>query len=90
VSATIRIPPILRPEAGGNRQVEVEGGTVRAALAELVTAYPALAGRIEADDGLPQFLNVYVDGTDVRALDELDTPLAPGSTVLLLPAMAGG
>ena len=90
MSATIRIPPILRPEAGGNRQVEVEGGTLRAALAELVSAYPALAARIEAEEGLPQFLNVYVDGTDVRALDELDTPLAPGSTVLLLPAMAGG
>jgi sulfur-carrier protein len=90
MSATVRIPPILRPDAGGNRQVEVEGATLAAALDELVAAYPALADRLEADDGLPPFLNVYVDGTDVRELAALETPLVPGSTVLLLPAMAGG
>jgi len=90
MSATVRIPPILRPDAGGNRQVEVEGATLAAALDELVATYPALAERLESDDGLPPFLNVYVDGTDVRELGELETPLVPGSTVLLLPAMAGG
>ena len=90
MSATVRIPPILRGEAGGNRHVEVEGATVGAALDELVAAYPALAERFDSDNGLPQFLNVYVDGTDVRELAELETPLVPGATVLLLPAMAGG
>jgi molybdopterin synthase sulfur carrier subunit len=88
--SVVRIPPTLRPEAGDRRQVEVAAGTVRDALAQLVEAYPALAPRLLGDDGLPPYLNLYVDGTDVRELDDLDTPLAEGSTLLLLPAMAGG
>jgi molybdopterin converting factor small subunit len=88
--ATIRIPPILRPEAGGNRQVEIEGATLREALDALVAEYPALRDRIFAGEDLPQFLNVFVDGTDVRLLDGLASELAPGATVILLPAVAGG
>ncbi len=88
--ATIRIPPILRPEAGGNRQVEAEGGNVREALEALVAEYPALRDRIFDGDQLPQFLNVFIDGSDVRLLDGLESSLAPGATVILLPAVAGG
>ena len=88
--ATIRIPPILRPEAGGNRQVETEGTTVRAVLDELVTTYPALRERLFDGDDLPQFLNVFVDGTDVRLLSGLDTTVESGATMILLPAVAGG
>jgi molybdopterin converting factor small subunit len=88
--AHIRIPPVLRGEAAGNRTVEVDAGTVREALDALVTAHPALGGRVLTDDGVPSFLNVFVDGEDVRLLEGLDTPLAAGSTVLLLPAVAGG
>jgi molybdopterin converting factor small subunit len=87
---TIRIPPILRPDAGGNRQVEAEGATVREALDALVAEYPALRDRIFDGDDLPQFLNVFVDGTDVRLLDGLASEIAPGATVILLPAVAGG
>ncbi|CAB4690214.1 MAG: molybdopterin synthase sulfur carrier subunit [Actinobacteria bacterium] len=87
---TIRIPPILRPEAGNNRQVETGGSTVREALNELVTTYPGLANRIFAGDELPQFLNVFIDGQDVRLFDGLDTAVSPGTTVILLPAVAGG
>jgi molybdopterin synthase sulfur carrier subunit len=88
--ATIRIPPILRPEAGGNRQVEAEGGTVREALQALVAEYPALRDRIFEGDELPQFLNVFIDGSDVRLLDGLESEVGPGATVILLPAVAGG
>jgi sulfur-carrier protein len=88
--AQVRIPPVLRPEAGGNRTVEVTAGTVRAALDELVAAYPSLAPRVLADDGIPTFLNVFVDGDDIRLLQGLDTPIENGATVLLLPAVAGG
>jgi molybdopterin converting factor small subunit len=89
--ATVRIPPILRPDAGNNRQVEIEGDTVREILEGLVETYPPLRERIfdEADE-LPQFLNVFIDGTDVRLNDGLETKVGSGSTVILLPAVAGG
>ena len=88
--ATVRIPPVLRPEAGNNRQVELEGGTVREVLERLVAEYPSLRNRIFEGDELPQFLNVFIDGADVRLHEGLDTAVPPGSTVILLPAVAGG
>jgi len=88
--AQIRIPPVLRPEAAGNRTVAVDATTVREALNELVTAYPALRSRVLEGDGVPSFLNVFVDGDDVRLLGGLDTDVAATSTILLLPAVAGG
>ena len=88
--AQIRIPPVLRNEAAGNRTVSVEATTVRGALDALVTEYPALRERVLEGDGVPSFLNVFVDGEDVRLLRGLDTAVADGSTVLLLPAVAGG
>jgi len=88
--ATVRIPPILRPEAGGNRELEIEGATVREVLDGLVDTYPALRERIFDGDDLPQFLNVFVDGTDVRLHDGLETAIGNDATVILLPAVAGG
>jgi len=87
---TVRIPPILRPEAGGNRNVESPGTTVREVLENLVAAYPSIRDRVFSGSELPQFLNVFVDGTDVRLSDGLDTEVAEGATVILLPAVAGG
>ena len=86
----IRIPPVLRTEAGSHRTVEVDGATVRDALAALIAAHPALESRIRDGDGVPAFLNVFVDGEDIRLLEGLDTPVGPAGKVLLLPAVAGG
>ena len=86
----IRIPPVLRPEAGGNRTVDVEAGTVREALDRLIEQYPALQSRVFEGDGVPSFLTVFVDGDDVRRLGGLDTDVAASATILLLPAVAGG
>jgi sulfur-carrier protein len=86
----IRIPPVLRTEAGGQRLVDVEAGTVREALDTLVARFPALKARILEGEGVPSFLNVFVDGSDVRLLSGLDTAVSPGSKILLLPAVAGG
>jgi len=87
----VRIPPILRPEAGNNRQVEADGATVREVLDNLVAEYPALRDRIYAEGGeLPQFLNVFVDQVDVRLAEGLETPVGAETTVILLPAVAGG
>jgi molybdopterin synthase sulfur carrier subunit len=88
--AEIRIPPVLRPEAGGERLVDVEAGTVREALDTLVARFPALKARVLEGDGVPSFLNVFVDGSDVRLLNGLETTVSPTSKILLLPAVAGG
>jgi molybdopterin converting factor small subunit len=87
---TVRIPPILRPDAGGNRTVDAGGATVREVLETLVSTYPALRDRVFDGGELPQFLNVFVDGTDVRLDHGLETQVGDGATVILLPAVAGG
>ena len=87
---TVRIPPTLRTEVGGARQVEATGDSVREVIDDLVERHPALGPQILADGGIAPFVNVYLGGEDVRTLDGLDTPVAPGATVILLPAMAGG
>jgi molybdopterin synthase sulfur carrier subunit len=88
--STIRIPPALRADVGGARQVPAVGRTVRELLDDLVARFPALHRQLVEDDGIAPFVNVYVEGEDVRTLDGLDTPVDDGSTVILLPAMAGG
>jgi cysteine synthase/molybdopterin converting factor small subunit len=87
----VRIPPTLRDAVGGAREIEVTGGTLREVLSDLVARFPALGRQVlENGNGLAPFVNVYVDNEDIRTLDGLDTPVREGSTVILLPAMAGG
>jgi molybdopterin converting factor small subunit len=88
---TVRIPPVLRAQAGGSKTLELGGGTVGDVLAALIAAHPGLRGQILADDGgLNRFVNVYVDGQDVRFTGELTTPVGERDEVVILPAMAGG
>jgi sulfur-carrier protein len=87
---TVRIPPTLRAETGGERQVSASGATVREVLDDLMERYPGLRSQLVEDEELAPFVNVYVEGEDVRMLEGLDTPVERGSTVILLPAMAGG
>ena len=87
---TVRIPPTLRGETGGQRQVEASGDTVGAVLNDLAARYPGLAGQIFEDGDVAPFVNVYLEGEDVRTLQGLETPVTGGATVILLPAMAGG
>jgi len=86
----VRVPPVLRSEAGGVREVEADGATVREVMEDLARRLPALGTRVYSDGELQPFVNVYVDGEDVRTRDGLDTPVGGNSTVILLPAMAGG
>ena len=88
--SVVRIPPMLRGEVGGVREVPAEGDTVRELLDDLMARFPALRSQLVEDDDLAPFVNVYVEGEDVRTLDGLDTSVDDGSTVILLPAMAGG
>ena len=86
----VRIPPTLRPDVGGEKQVEASGGTVRELLDDLMGRFPGLRRQLVEDDDIAPFVNVYVEGEDVRTLDGLETPVQEGATVILLPAMAGG
>jgi len=86
----IRIPPALRADVGGARQVPAVGDNVRELLDDLMSRFPALRRQLVEDDDIAPFVNVYVEGEDVRTLDGLDTPVDEGATVILLPAMAGG
>jgi molybdopterin synthase sulfur carrier subunit len=86
----VRVPPVLRGEAGGVREVKADGATVREVMEDLSRRLPALGTRVYREGELQPFVNVYVDGEDVRTRDGLDTPVTDGSTVILLPAMAGG
>jgi sulfur-carrier protein len=86
----VRIPPTLRGETSGEREVEATGRTVRELLDDLMRRFPTLRGQLLEDESLAPFVNVYVEGEDVRTKDGLETPVDDGSTVILLPAMAGG
>jgi molybdopterin converting factor small subunit len=87
----VRIPPVLRASTGGQKQVEVAGATVRAVIGGLVAAHPGLTPQLLAADGdLNRFVNVFLNDTDIRHLDGLDTAVGDGDTLVLLPAMAGG
>jgi sulfur-carrier protein len=85
------MPPILRQAVGGAREVDASGATVRELLGDLTTRYPAIKGHLLDDGGdLNRFVNVYVNNEDVRLGDGLETAVGPDSTVIVLPAMAGG
>ena len=91
MAVTIRIPTQLRPLAGGNATVEVEGGTVAAALKGLEVAHPGFQDRLFDESGkLRRFVNIFLAEEDIRFLDGLDTPVTPGSTLSIVPAVAGG
>jgi sulfur-carrier protein len=88
---TVRIPPVLRAQVGEAKQVQAAGGTVGEVIGQLVEQHPALREQLFTSDGqLNRFVNVYLNGQDVRYLQELDTPVDERDTLVLLPAMAGG
>jgi molybdopterin converting factor small subunit len=89
--ATVRIPTQLRTLSGGEAEVSVDGSTVGEVLKALDAAHPGFAGRLFDDAGtLRRFVNVFVADEDVRFADGLDTAVAPGQTVSIIPAVAGG
>jgi len=86
----VRIPPTLREVTGGERELPAEGDTVRELLEDLMGRFPALRSQLVEDGDIAPFVNVYVEGEDVRTLDGLETDVRAGATVIMLPAMAGG
>jgi MoaD family protein len=91
MAVTVKIPTQLRTAAGGETELQVEGGTVGEVLAAVYDRHGELRDRLADGDGaLRRFVNVYVDGEDIRFTDGLRTPVADGHEVQILPAVAGG
>jgi len=91
MAVTVKIPTQLRAAAGGTAETEVQGATVGEVLDALFDRFEELRGRISEESGsLRRFVNVYVAGEDIRFLDGLDTAVADGAEVTILPAVAGG
>jgi sulfur-carrier protein len=89
--ATIRIPPVLRPYVGGEKQLDAEGSSVGQVLKSVADEYPDTQSQLFSADGqLNRYVNVYLNDEDVRVLDGLDTSVGDSDTLVILPAMAGG
>jgi molybdopterin converting factor small subunit len=87
----VRVPGPLRRLTGGNAEVVVEGATVAAALTDLEVRYPGFHDRLYDGDGkLRQFINVYVNESDIRFSQGLETPVGERDEVSIVPAVAGG
>ena len=91
MAVSVRIPTQLRSLAGGSSDVQLDGATVGEVLKSLEAAHPGFQDRLFDDGGkLRRFVNVFVADEDIRFLDGLDTAVAEGSTVSIVPAVAGG
>jgi len=91
LTITVRIPMPLRKLTGEESVVAGEGSTLGECIEGLEARYPGMKERLCDDTGdLRRFVNVYVNGEDVRFLDGLSTPLSGGAEVSIVPAVAGG
>lgn len=91
MAAKVVIPAQLRQYTGEQSSVEAEGSTVNEVLSNLDSQFPGIRDRIcEPDGRLRRFVNVFVNGEDIRALDGVDTPVKQGDEVGIIPAVAGG
>jgi molybdopterin converting factor small subunit len=89
--ANVKIPPVLRPSVGGEKEVQAQGGNVGEVLRALAEAHPATESQLFSGEGqLNRYVNVYLNDEDVRVLDGLDTGVGESDTIVILPAMAGG
>ena len=91
MSVTVRVPTILRTYTSGAAEVQAEGTTLGDVVESLEASYPGIRARLLDDAGkLRRFVNVYVGDEDVRFADGLQTPVADGGEVSVIPAVAGG
>ena len=89
--ARIRIPPVLRPAVGGEKELTADGASVGEILRSVVDSHPDTESQLFSPDGdLNRYVNVYLNDEDVRVLQGLDTAVGERDTLVILPAMAGG
>ena len=90
-TVSVRLPTVLRPAANGQSAVDAEGASVGDVVKSLISEYPGLEENLVDEVGsIRKFVNVYVNDEDIRFIDKLDTPVAEGDEVAILPAVAGG
>jgi molybdopterin converting factor small subunit len=90
-NVSIRIPTVLRTHVDGQAKVDMAGGTVGQVLGALLDAHPTLKGRLMDEKGeVNRFINVYLNDEDVRFLENLETPVKDGDTLMIVPSIAGG
>ena len=88
---TVKIPPVLRAQTGGEAEVSAAGETVGDVLRQLADDHPDTESQLFSPEGeLNRYVNVYLNDEDVRVLDGLGTSVSDSDTVVILPAMAGG
>ena len=85
---TVFVPTPLRKLTNGQSTVEVAGGSVREILADLEAKYPGFEDRVFEDGEVKRFINLFVDGQEIRTLDGLDTAVDENAEVSIIPAMA--
>jgi len=91
MSIRVRVPTPLRTLTGGQADVTASGDSVSSAISDLETKYPGIAGRIYDESGeIRRFVNLFVNGEDIRFLDGTGTKLKSGDELSIVPAMAGG
>ena len=91
MSVTVRLPTIMRSNAGGQSEISAEGETIGEVIDDVVRQFPGTATHLKAPDGgVHRFVNVYLNDEDVRYLGKLDTKVGEGDTVSIVPAVAGG
>ena len=91
MSVTVRIPTPIRRVTNGEDKVSAEGETLGEVIASMEAQYPGVKARICDDQGeIRSFVNMYVNGEDVRFLDGLGTSVKSGDEVSIVPAVAGG
>lgn len=91
MSASVRIPTILRNYTGGEKEVTADGATLSDLIESLESNHPGIKNRVLDDDGaLRRFVNVYVGDDDVRFIGGLDAKIDDGAEVSIIPAVAGG
>lgn len=91
MAVDVKIPTVLRAQTDGHASVAADGATVGEVFESLISRYPGVKGNLIGDDGgLHKFVNVYVNDDDIRFLDKLETKVADGDTISILPAVAGG
>ena len=90
MTVTVSIPTILRPHTGGEKRVSASGDTVGDVIKDLEANYSGISDRLVDNGRLHRFVNIYVNDEDVRFSGGLDTAVADGDSVTILPAVAGG
>jgi sulfur-carrier protein len=92
MAVSIKLPTVLRPHAGGEKQIDAAGTTVGEVIGDLVGRFPALEEQLFETGGssLRRFVNVYLNDDDIRYLGGLEAGVSDGDRLTILPAVAGG